>query len=271
MAEKARSEHPSSPIYLIGELVHNEGVIADLAARGFVVCSSKEKPLADWIQNLPEGSVIVFSAHGHDPKLEAEASKKHLIVYDATCRYVASNATLLREQVSKGGEAIYIGEPGHDESAAAIAIDPAKIHLLSPEDDSFSYQSLTTDDPLVIAQTTMDEADISKALSSITAHLPKARLSARRCPPTARRQEAIRKAPAGIEAYIIMGSKTSNNTAKLMKIARDAYPQAHVARVLNLAEAKKLPLTGMKHVALASGASTSIEDFNEVLSFLHSI
>jgi 4-hydroxy-3-methylbut-2-enyl diphosphate reductase len=269
-AQKARSEHPSSPIFLLGALVHNEPVIAELTREGFVICDEKKRPLSEWIASLKEGSVVVFSAHGHDPKFDAIAKQKHLVVYDATCRFVLDNASLIRQELAQGTDVIYIGELNHSESAAALAISPEKIHLFSSK-TSFEFGAIRSQTPLVISQTTMSAQDVLSAEAAIKAKFPKAKFADKRCVSTEQRQKAVLNAPKDVDLFVIMGSKASNNTDKLVDIAKLAFPKAVVIRVLDLAELKTIELTGHHKVALASGASTSPADFESVYHYIYSI
>jgi 4-hydroxy-3-methylbut-2-enyl diphosphate reductase len=269
-AQKARSEHPSSPIFLLGALVHNEPVIAELRREGFVICDEKKRPLSEWIASLEEGSVVVFSAHGHDPKFDVIAKQKHLVVYDATCRFVLDNASLIRMELAQGNDVIYIGEPNHSESAAALAISPEKIHLYS-SGAPFDFGVVQSQTPLVISQTTMSAQDVLSAETVLKTKFPKAKFADKRCFSTERRQEAVLNAPKDMDLFVIMGSKASNNTGKLVDIATKAFPKAEVIRILDLAELKTIGLTGYKKAVLASGASTSPSDFESVYHYIKSI
>lgn len=270
IAKKARAEHPSSPVFLLGEIVHNEPVIATLRQEGFVVCEEKDYPLNEWVASLKAGSVVVFSAHGHDPVLDVMAKQKKLVVYDATCHFVLDNAALIRQEIAKGGEVIYVGEPHHSESIAALAINPQKTTLFASSND-FDFKAIKTASPLVICQTTMSEQDILFAEKSLKKAYPLARFADKRCFSTEQRQEAILGAPKDIDLFVIMGSKASNNTSKLVEIATRAFPKAKMIRVLNVEELKMVELTYYKKAALASGASTSPADFKAVKAYLESI
>jgi 4-hydroxy-3-methylbut-2-enyl diphosphate reductase len=117
----------------------------------------------------------------------------------------------------------------------------------------------------------MDLDDLSFAQAAIRSIFPSARFEARRCLATERRQNALTTAPQDIDLYVILGSGRSNNTAKLEALARKNYPHASVVRALDLAEIKVCNLNGKKKAALASGASTSPQAFNEVLTYLKSL
>ena len=120
MAYKAKKEHPNETIHILGSLVHNEIVVKDLEKDGFVILNEKKKTLEEWIETLHNGQIIVFSAHGHDPRLDLLAKNKGLIVYDSTCGFVKANELLLKKKVETGGQVIYIGQKGNAEAMGAL-------------------------------------------------------------------------------------------------------------------------------------------------------
>jgi 4-hydroxy-3-methylbut-2-enyl diphosphate reductase len=271
-AEQARKEHPRETIYVLGLLVHNEDVIDGLKREGFVFCDEAAKSLTDWIKEIPERSVVVYAAHGHAPSVEAAAEDKHFITYDATCRFVKENSRIIAQEIQIGNEVIYIGRKFHAEAIASYGINPEKVHLYDgehPEEDS--WKSIDNSSPLVLAQTTMDLDDIAEAQEAIRRIYPSARFAAERCLATQRRQSALLEAPEDIDLYVILGSSRSNNTNKLESLARKAYPNAQVLRVLDLVQLKNANIAGKKKAALASGASTSPAVFSEVEAYLKAL
>jgi 4-hydroxy-3-methylbut-2-enyl diphosphate reductase len=272
LAKKAKKEHPAETIHVLGMLVHNEDVIAELSQEGFLFHDERQGDLAGQLSSIPDSSVLVFAAHGHDPALDAMAKKKQLLVYDATCRFVQANATSILDEIAHHHDVIYIGKKNHAESLGALAIAPNHLHLFDPSSpEEGDWKNLQESDPSVISQTTMDLSDIEQAKVLIGHRYPKARFLDERCLSTQKRQAALLGAPSDIDLFIILGSPSSNNTLKLASIASQAYPQATILRVLNLAELKAYALTGKKKAALASGASTSSQTFDEVLAYLKSL
>lgn len=267
MAYKAKSENPNKTIYLLGSIVHNERVVKDLEKDGFVILNEKSKPLEEWIIDLKENDVVVFSAHGHDPKLDGLAKSKGLKIYDSTCAFVKANELLLKKKVESGGQVIYIGQEGHAEAKGALGIDKNNIFLCQPG-KIFNKSSVKTDNPLLVSQTTMGLEEIKEATKQLKAIFPKAEISARVCDATEKRQTAISKAPRDIDLYVVMGSSTSNNTIKLYQLAKSQYKNATILRVLDLDELKLFEIKGKKSAALVSGASTSLKEFNEVRDYL---
>lgn len=267
MAYKAKKEHPEETIHILGSLVHNEIVVKDLEKDGFVILNEKKKTLEEWIETLSNGQIIVFSAHGHDPKLDSLAKAKGLIVYDSTCGFVKANELLLKKKVESGGQVIYIGQKGHAEAMGALGIDPNNIFLCEPG-KVFDYSKITSDNPLLISQTTMGLDEIKLVICDLKEKFPKLEIAARACDATEKRQNAISTAPHDTDLYVIMGSSTSNNTMKLFELAKAQYKNAEVIRVLDVEELKALKIKGKKKASLISGASTSLKEFNEVHEYL---
>lgn len=270
VAKKAKKEHPNEDVFVIGNLVHNERIIEEIRALGLIVLDEREKSLRDWLISLPEQSVIVFTAHGHAPELDEIASRKKMLVYDSTCVFVKENEEMIKEEIRSGGEIIYIGQRNHAEANGAIGIDESKIHLLVPG-ESLALKCLHTSEPLVISQTTMAPNEIQESIQEILKIFPKAKIAAKRCTATEIRQRNILKAPKNTDLFLVLGSKTSNNTMKLYEIAKAFYRKADVFRVLGLSELKTLNLSGYQNAVIASGASTSIADVHEIESYLKSI
>jgi 4-hydroxy-3-methylbut-2-enyl diphosphate reductase len=269
-AKKALNEHPGEPVYLLGSLVHNEDAIASLERDGLVLLDERGKPLEQYLGELKEGSVVVYSAHGHGDALRRLADKRHLVTYDATCRFVKENMDSIRLDLLKGEEVIYIGEEGHLECLAALSLGKG-IHLYDSAHGIYPFSSLTRSDPLIYSQTTMSVEDIEKASADIKNHCPDAVFAQARCHSTIARQEALLAAPKDCDLFVILGSETSNNTMKLYSLAKKNFPQAQVLRVLNASELKKVDIIGKKKAALASGASTSLEVFDAAKRYLLSL
>ena len=256
-AYKAKEEHPKERIYILGNLVHNERVIGDLENDGFIILDECKKSLSEWIKTLEKGEVIVFSAHGHDPHLDIEAKEKGLVVYDATCPFVKANSILIKKRISENGEVIFIGQAGHAETVGTLKINEAKIHLYEPE-KSFDFNAIQVKNPLLVSQTTMGTDEMKESVSLLKDHFPEIDVAARVCDATDKRQSAICTAPRDVDLYVVMGSSTSNNTMKLLGLAKAKYPTAKVIRCLDLEEIRNMELKGFKKAALISGASTGL-------------
>ena len=269
-AYKAKKEHPEERIYILGNLVHNERVIGDLENDDFIILDERKKSLSEWIKTLENGDVVVFSAHGHDPHLDIEAKEKGLVVYDATCPFVKANSVLIKKRISENGEVIFVGQAGHAETVGTLKIDEAKIHLYEPG-KQFDFSAIQVKNPLLVSQTTMGTDEMKESVSLLKDHFSKIDVAARVCDATDKRQNAICTAPRDVDLYVVMGSSTSNNTMKLLGLAKAKYPTAKVIRCLDFEEIRNMELKGFKKAALISGASTGLREFEEVKTYLESL
>lgn len=269
-AYKAKEEHSDEKIYILGNLVHNERVIGDLENDGFIILDEHKKSLSEWIKTLKKGDVVVFSAHGHDPHLDIEAKEKGLVVYDATCPFVKANSVLIKKRISENGEVIFIGQAGHAETVGTLKINEAKIHLYEPG-KPFDFNAIQVKNPLLVSQTTMGTDEMKESVSLLKDHFSEIDVAARVCDATDKRQNAICTAPSDVDLYVVMGSSTSNNTMKLLGLAKAKYPTAKVIRCLDLEEISNMELKGFKKAALISGASTGLREFEEVKAYLESL
>ena len=269
-AYRAKNENPDRDIYVLGMLVHNEEVIADLEKAGISVLNEAGGSLESLMLAVPDNSVIVFSAHGHSPSIEKAAENRGLIIYDATCRYVKDNSNLMGEALRAGHEVIYIGSEGHLECQAALAVSP-KIFFYDVKKKNFDFSKLQSHDPIVINQTTISFLELTSIHAEIRENLPYAVIRDERCHSTTLRQQAIVKAPSDSDLFVILGSSASFNTAKLAEIASQTFPKATVFRILGIDDLRRLDLKGHKKAVLASGASTSRETFIACSHFLKSL
>jgi 4-hydroxy-3-methylbut-2-enyl diphosphate reductase len=269
-AKKAEKEHPGEPITLIGSLVHNEEAVSRLRQEGFAIVDEREADLGRALSSLPKGSVIVFSAHGHPEKFDEIAKERCFVIYDATCSFVRSNLALAREEKAQGHDVIYLGEKGHLEAMSAIANCPWMRFLDAKDMGSFDAASIKDASPSLISQTTMSELDVEQAISFLRKDFPGVRYAGGRCPSTIARQKAIENAPAA-DLFVVLGSATSNNTNKLVRIAETAHPQAKVIRAVSADELRGMDLSPYSSCVLATGASTSPQAYDEALAYLESL
>lgn len=264
-AERAKAEHPEATIYFLGRLVHNEETLERLAQEGFVTLDERKRSLESYLSELPAGSVFVFGAHGHPKKLDAIAKERGLIAYDATCPFVKANEQAVEEALGKGEEIFYIGVPGHMEAEAILSENPAHVHLVSEETSLDPYRETPS---LVLSQTTMALSDIEESERRLRQALRKARFLARRCFDAEKRQEALLRLPSDIGAILVLGSPTSNNSQKLLALAKERFPKAESYLVESLEALRTLPLKEKGSVALLSGASTPRETVEKALDYL---
>ncbi len=254
MALKARKEHPDKEVYVLGMLVHNNFVVKHLEKQNI-------KSIKD-INDIPDGNVIVFSAHGHKEFLNDIAKEKNLIIYDSVCPKVLSNINLIKKNLLEGHQIIYIGQEGHPEAEACISL--GKQVILYTNNILENNQVIFDESPLIINQTTLNILDIKEIHSAILKAFPKARIANEICGSTRLRQEAIRNIDKDVDLIVVVGDINSSNTNRLIEIAKQSFP--YIDSIM-ISDENDLPIDLVKnknHIVISSGASTPEEIINAV-------
>ena len=263
LAHQAKEDHKDKTVYILGMLAHNQSLIDSLTNEGFVTLDGSEY---EEINKLQKGDVLVFTAHGHDEKLDKIAKDKGLITYDATCFKVQDNLNKIKREIANGHQVIYIGQSGHKEANAALTVSD-KVSLYDTK-LLINYQLITDKSPFVLNQTTLNFYELRKYHEDILKHYPGARIENEICNATRLRQEAILKIEKDTDLIVIVGHPKSSNSNKLYDIALANYPNALVVMVSDLSELKKIPLDGKRKAAVGSGASTPQYIVDEIYNYL---
>ncbi|MCR5505789.1 MAG: 4-hydroxy-3-methylbut-2-enyl diphosphate reductase [Bacilli bacterium] len=259
IAIKAKHEHPHQDVYVLGMLVHNNQVVQNLQDKGIITAYD--------IDEIPDGSIIVFTAHGHDKKLDEIAKNKHLIIYDAICPKVRSNILLMEKEISQGHQIIYIGLSNHPETIGAIST--SKDVILYDVKTGVDYSLIKDESPLVINQTTLNVLELEDIQKDILAHLPKARVSNEICSSTRRRQQAIKELNEDeVDLFIIVGDKKSSNSTRLFEVARQSHPNVESVMISSLIDLPQEILKNKKHIVISSGASVPNETIDAIYNYL---
>ena len=212
--------------------------------------------------------MIIFTAHGHDEKLEKLAEQLGLIIYDATCFKVRSNLDKIKKEINDGHQVIYIGQKGHKESNAALSIS----NNVSLYDTQLliNYYLITDKSPYIINQTTLNFYELSKYHKDILEHIPGARIENEICAATRLRQEAVTKIDEDTDLIIVVGHPKSSNSNKLFEIAKSRFENAKVSMVCDLQDlfSNDLDFELYKKAAVVSGASTPQYIVNEIYNYL---
>lgn len=262
VAKKAREENPNNNVYVLGMLVHNKSVIKELSSYKIKTLKNDSRiPLF-----LHKGDILIFTAHGHDEKLDKIATKKGLKIYDCTCPIVKKNLDLIKQEIKENHQVIYIGQKKHKETLAALAVND-NVSLYDTK-TGILYNKITDDSPLVINQTTLNFLSLTAIHDDVKAHVPNARITNEICNATRLRQEAILGIEENTDLIIVVGDKKSSNSNKLYEIAKSKYPDKMVLMVENLNELKKYQLSKYKKATISSGASTPIKIVEEIKDYL---
>ena len=264
IAKKAKEENPGKSIYILGMLAHNNILVRDLEKEGFITLSDNDEKKS--IDTLKEGDVLVFTAHGHDEKIEKYAKHKGLIIYDATCFKVKSNLEKIKKEINDGHQVIYIGQNGHKEANAALAVSD-NVSLYDTQ-LLINYYLITDKNPYVINQTTLNFYELSAYHKDILEHIPGARIEQEICAATRLRQEAVTKIDIDTDLIVVVGSKKSSNSNKLFDIASTCFKSSAVYMINDLEELKALNIKDKKKAAVVSGASTPKYIVDEIYDYL---
>jgi len=210
------------PVYVRHEIVHNKHVVESLRDKGAV--------FVDEVDEVPEGAITVFSAHGVSQAVEDAAKRRSLPVIDATCPLVAKVHKEGRRYARDGREIILIGHEGHPEVEGTIGRVEGKVHLVSTAED---VVNLKVDDPSkmsYVTQTTLSVDDTKDVIEALKNRFPDIIGPDVRdiCYATQNRQQAIRDLSQSVELILVIGSQNSSNSNRLREIGLDNDVPTHL-------------------------------------------
>ncbi len=244
--ERALEQH-GAPVYVRKEIVHNKHVVQQLRARGAIFVEEETE--------VPEGAVCVFSAHGVAPSVRAGAQARGLQTIDATCPLVTKVHREAVRFAEQGYTIVLVGHDGHEEVEGTMGEAPERIVLVQDEAD---VDRLQIDDPERVAyvtQTTLAVDETTAILEKLRARFPKI-VGPRTddiCYATTNRQAAVKKMADGCDLLLVIGSRNSSNSVRLVEVARECGTAAHL--IDRAAEVREEWLDGARVVGISSGAS----------------
>lgn len=268
LAKSIRLQYPNEEVYILGMLVHNEEVINMLNLANIKTLHDKNKSLSAILSEVKSG-IVIFTAHGHDYRLEKQALELGLKYFDATCHFVKNNHELILQALKNKHQVIFIGKANHPETVACLAYDENV--LLYDVDEGLDFNSLNDKSPIVLTQTTLSILELKDIYDDIKNHINNAFFAHEVCNATRIRQDALLKIAESVDLIYIIGSTLSSNTAKLFEIACKTYKSKSVLQIKTLNEINKRDLKDKHHIALVSGASTPKETVDEIYKYLVSL
>jgi 4-hydroxy-3-methylbut-2-enyl diphosphate reductase len=203
------------PIYVRHEIVHNRYVVEDLRQRGAV--------FVDELDEVPEGAITVFSAHGVAKKVQDEAVSLGLPVIDATCPLVAKVHAEGRRYAAQDREIVLIGHAGHAEVEGTIGQIPAKVHLVQTAEDVGTLVVRDDDKLAYVTQTTLSVDDTRGIIQALQARFPTIQGPDVRdiCYATQNRQQAVRDLAQQVDVLLVVGSRNSSNSNRLRELGEE--------------------------------------------------
>ena len=254
------------PIYVRHEVVHNKFVVEDLANRGAV--------FVEELDEVPDGAIVIFSAHGVSKAVEDEAERRDLTVFDATCPLVTKVHIEVNKFAKTGVDAVLIGHAGHPEVEGTMGrFDPqygGRIHLIEDVVDVANLDLPTDTDLAFVTQTTLSMDDTAEVIDALKNKFPKIHAPRKDdiCYATQNRQDAVKELAARCQVVLVVGSPNSSNSNRLRELAERLGAKAHL--IDNAGEMQKDWFEGVHTVGVTAGASAPEVLIQEVLDTLQS-
>jgi len=236
------------PVYVRHEIVHNKRVVEDLKAKG--------ARFVEELDEIPDGAVTVFSAHGVAQAVADQAVTRRLPVVDATCPLVAKVHKEGQRYAAQGYEVVLIGHEGHPEVEGTMGRIPGKVYLVSTVED---VKNLKVGDPeriSYVSQTTLSVDDTRDVIEALTQRFPKIVGPDVKdiCYATQNRQAAVRELAPKVDLFLIVGARNSSNSNRLREIAADTNVATYL--IEDVSHLDPAWLDGVSAMGITAGAST---------------
>lgn len=249
-----------APVYVNHEIVHNKYVVEDFKERGAIFVES--------LDEIPDGSHLVFSAHGVPPELRQQAADKQLHVIDATCPLVTKVHLEVHHFLKKGYHIFYIGHKGHQEVIGVLGEAPDQLQLVTHIDDVAGLPEPEKENLIYLSQTTLSVSEINEIIDALKERWPNLQDPPAQdiCYATENRQQAVRKVAPQCDLFIVVGSKNSSNSNRLVDVAKEYGIDAYLVDTPE--ELQEEWLVGKNHIGISSGASVPDHLVQDVMAFL---
>jgi 4-hydroxy-3-methylbut-2-enyl diphosphate reductase len=249
------------PVYMRKQIVHNRHVVADLERRG-AIC-------VDDLDEVPDGSTVVFSAHGVSPQVREEAGRRRLNVVDGTCPLVRKVHLEARRFAQRGYTIVLVGHEGHEEVEGTVGEVPEQIRVIDSEREADRVEVADEHRVAYLTQTTL-AVDATKAVvSRLRERFPEivGPRSDDICYATQNRQDAVKALAATCDLVLVVGSRNSSNSNRLVEVAERAGCQALL--VDGADQIDPVRLSNARRIGVTAGASTPERLVRSIVSALH--
>ncbi len=232
------------PVYVKHQIVHNPYVVNDLERRGAITVED--------VDEIPEGSLVIFSAHGSPPEDFVKAKARNLKVIDAVCPLVTKVHNEAKKYHREGKKVVLVGHKGHQEVRGTMG--QVEMTLI----DDASYDELSAWDAnqevAVLTQTTLSVGDTAQAIDAIRGKFPDAVVRNDICYATTNRQDAVTKMASSVDLVLVIGAENSSNCNRLREVAESLGVESYL--INGPEEIDPTWLEGKDKVGITSGAST---------------
>jgi 4-hydroxy-3-methylbut-2-enyl diphosphate reductase len=249
-----------APVYVRKEIVHNKHVVEQLRERGAVFVEELD-------DSIPEGATTVFSAHGVSPAVHAEASRRRLDTIDATCPLVTKVHREALKFAAEGYTIVLIGHHGHEEVEGTMGEAPEHIVLVETEADVDALEVADPDKLAYVSQTTLSVDETRAIINRLRERFPNI-VGPRTddiCYATTNRQAAVKQMAPHCDLVLVIGSRNSSNSNRLVEVARERGAESHL--IDNEAQVEEAWLEGKRVVGITSGASAPEELVQRLVGF----
>jgi 4-hydroxy-3-methylbut-2-enyl diphosphate reductase len=248
-----------APVYVRKEIVHNKHVVEELRERGAV--------FVDQETEVPEGSTVVFSAHGVAPTVHANAAERNLFAIDATCPLVTKVHVEAKKFAAEDYTIVLVGHAGHEEVEGTMGETPGHIVLIETEEDVDRLEVADPDKLAYLTQTTLSVEETRTIVNRLRARFPNI-VGPRTddiCYATTNRQAAVKQMAEQCDLVLVIGSRNSSNSNRLVEVARDHGAESHL--IDNAGQVSDEWLQDARVVGISSGASAPELLVQELVEF----
>jgi len=262
IVERALEMH-GAPIYVRHEIVHNRSVVESLRTKGAVFVED--------LAEVPSGGTVIFSAHGVAKAVQAEADRRGLRVFDATCPLVSKVHVEVAKMLREGHEIVMIGHHGHPEAEGTMGQSAVGMHLVETLDDVARVKVASPERLAYVTQTTLSVDDAKAMVAALKQRFPSIRGPKKDdiCYATQNRQDAVKLMAPQCDVVIVVGSPNSSNSNRLREVAEHIGAEAYM--VDNASELKPEWIEGKRRIGVTAGASAPEVLVSEVISRLKSL
>ena len=246
-----------APVYVRKEIVHNKHVVQQLSERGAIFVDEETE--------VPEGALVVFSAHGVSPAVHANAAERRLRTIDATCPLVTKVHVEARKFAEQGYTIVMIGHHGHEEVEGTTGEAPDSIVLVETIEDVDRLEIDNPDRVAFITQTTLSVDETAGVIARLRERFPNivSPKSDDICYATTNRQLAVKQLAAECDLVLVIGSRNSSNSNRLVDVTRELGTASHL--IDRADEVEEEWLDGVETVGITSGASAPEELVGELV------
>ena len=249
-----------APVYVRHEIVHNKHVVDSLRAKG--------ARFVEEVDDIPEGAVTVFSAHGVARKVVDDAGVRGLQVIDATCPLVSKVHNETKRYARTGYEVVLIGHPGHPEVEGTMGQVSAEVHLVSDIGDVATLEPSDPDKLAYVTQTTLSVDDTREIIAALKERFPEIRGPDVKdiCYATQNRQTAVRRLAERSDVILVIGADYSSNSNRLREISEESGTDSYL--IPDASGLEPAWLDGARAVGITAGASAPEELVQELIARL---